>query len=141
MEVALLWCRGLLLIAKLQHHTIPYRTQLVGQGFILMQDNDPKHTSKLCQMYFKSKEEQHILQLMSWPAQSADLNPIELVWDELDWKVKAKQPTSATHLWQLLQESWAELSSVCIQSLMERMQRICEAVIAAKWGYFDETKV
>ena len=45
---------------------------------------------------------------MSWPAQ---LNPIELVWDELDWQVKAKQLTSAGHLGRLLQESWAELLS------------------------------
>ena len=44
-----------------QHLTIPSRTQLVGQGFVLMQDNDPKHTSKLCQKYIKSKEEQHAL--------------------------------------------------------------------------------
>ena len=76
-----------------QQHVIPSRTQLVAQGFVLMQDNDPNYTSKLCQRYIKNKEEQHVLQLMSWTAQSADLNPIELVWDELD------QPTSAAHLW------------------------------------------
>ena len=32
----------------LQHHTIPSGTQ---------QDNDPKHTSKLCQRWIKNKEE------------------------------------------------------------------------------------
>ena len=37
----------------------------------------------------KSKEEEHIHQLMSWPVQSVDLNPIELVLDELDQKVKS----------------------------------------------------
>ena len=37
--------------------------------------------------------------------ESVDLNPIELMWDELDRKVKAKQPTTADHLWQLLLES------------------------------------
>ena len=79
---------------------------------------------------------------MSWLAQSADLNPIELVWDELDQKVRAKQPTSAAHLGQHLQESWAELSSIYLQSLEERMLNICEVVIAkVGGGHFDEGKV
>ena len=43
------------------HHIIPSRTQLVVQGFVLMQDNDPKHMSKLCQWNIKSKEKQHVL--------------------------------------------------------------------------------
>ena len=59
-------------------------SRLVGQGFVLMQDYKPKHTSKLCHRYIKSKKEQLIVQQMSWPAQSADLNPIELMWDEFD---------------------------------------------------------
>ena len=105
-----------------------------------MQDNDPKHTSKLCQRYIKSKDVEHVFQLMSRPAQSVDLNPIELVLDELDRKVRARQATRAAHLRQLLQESWTELSSVYLQSLVERMQRICEAVIATKGGHFDESK-
>ena len=35
----------------LLYYTIPSGMRLVGQGFVLMQDNDPKHTSKLCQRY------------------------------------------------------------------------------------------
>ena len=54
----------------LQYHAIPSGTQLVGQGFVLMQDNDQKFTSKLCQRYIKSKEEQHIIQLKSRLVQS-----------------------------------------------------------------------
>ena len=77
---------------------------------------------------------------MSWLMQSADLNLIELTWDGLDQKVKAKQPSSVAHLWQLLQESWAKLPSVYLQSLAERMPRIYEAVIATKGGHFDESK-
>ena len=78
----------------LQYHAIPSEMQLVGQGFVLMQDNDPKCISKLCQRYIKSKEEQHVL-----PAYSADLNSIELMWDELGQKIRAKQPISVAHLW------------------------------------------
>ena len=111
----------------LQHHAIPSGTQLVVWGFVLMQDNDQKHTSKFCERYIKSKEEQHILQLMFWPAKSADLNPIELVLDEPDEKVRVKQLRSAAHLWQLLLESWAELSSIYFQFLAKRMLRICDS--------------
>ena len=100
----------------LQHQAIPSGTRFVEQGFVLMQDNDPKRTSKLYQRYIKSKEKRHVLQMISWPAQSADLNTIELVCDEIDRKIRAKQPTSAAHLWQLLLESWAELFSVFLQS-------------------------
>ena len=34
-----------------QHHAIPFEMQLVSQGFLFMQDNDTKHTSKFCQIY------------------------------------------------------------------------------------------
>ena len=78
---------------------------------------------------------------MSWRVQPADSNTIELVWDELERKVKTRQPTSAAQLLQLLHESWAELSSVKLQSLVERTTRICEAVIAAKGGHFNKSKV
>ena len=101
-----------------------------------MQDNDSNHTSKLWQRDIKSKEEQHALQLIFCPAQPADLNPIERVWDELDQKVRAKHATSTANFWQVLQESWAELSSVYIKSLVERLSRIYEAMIVTKGGHF-----
>ena len=78
---------------------------------------------------------------MPWPAQSADLNLIDVMCDELDRKVRAKQPTSAAHLWQLLQESWTEQFSLYLQSFVKRMAGVCEAVRAAKGGHFDESKV
>ena len=125
----------------LQCHAIPSGLHLVGQWFILQQDNDPKHTSRLCQNYLGRKEQNGFLQIMEWPAQSPDLNPIELVWDVLDRSVKAKQPTSATHLWELLQQCWEELSEQYLISIVERMPRVCSAAASAKGGYFDESKI
>ena len=60
-----------------------------------------QHTSWLCKGYLTKKESEGVLQQMTWPPQSPDLNPIEMVWDELDCRVKEKQPTSAQHMWEL----------------------------------------
>ena len=46
---------------------------------------------------------------MTWPAQSPDLNPTEMVWDELDHRMKEKQPTSAQHMWELIQDCWKSI--------------------------------
>ena len=56
-----------------------------------MQANDPKHPYKHYQGHNKSKEDKYIPRLIYWPVQSADLNPIELVWNELDEKDRAKK--------------------------------------------------
>jgi hypothetical protein len=46
---------------------------------------------------------------MTWPPQSPNLNPTEMVCDELDRRVKEMQPISAQHLWELLQDCWKSI--------------------------------
>ena len=38
-----------------------------------------------------------------------NLKQIKMVWDELDSRVKEKQPASAQHLWELLQDCWKRI--------------------------------
>ena len=92
----------------LQRHAIPSGFYFVVLSIVFQQDNDPKHTSRLCKGYL-TKESDGVLHQMTWPPQSPDLNPIEMVWDELDRRVKEKQPTSAQHMWELLQDSLKSL--------------------------------
>ena len=96
------------------------------------------NTSRLCKSYLAKKESDGVLRQMTWPPQSPDLNPIEMVWDEMDRRVKAKGPTSAQHLWELLQDCWKTISG---DYLMKLMPRVCKAVIKAKGGYFEESKI
>ena len=65
-----------------------------------------QHTSRLCKGYLTKKESDRVLHPMTWHPQSPDLKPIEMVLDKLDRRVKEKQPTSAQHMWELLQDGW-----------------------------------
>lgn len=135
------------IMKKEQYHNILVRSAipsgigLIGYGFTFQQDNDPKHTSKLCRNYLESKENEGVLQFMTWPPQSPDINPIEMLWEELDREVRKLRPTSQTHLWQCLEQSWYNLEPGKLHKLVERMPRICKAVIKAKGGYFDEKRL
>lgn len=122
----------------LKDFAIPGGLNLIGPGFVFQQDNDPKHSSKLCQNFLRKKKD---VKIMQWPSQSPDLSPIELVWDELDRRVKNQSPTSSEHLWQLLQSEWKKLDEQYFMKLISRMPRICEKVIKERGGHFDEAKI
>jgi hypothetical protein len=78
---------------------------------------------------------------MEWPAQSPDLNPIELLWEHLDRMVRKKCPSSQSNLWEVLQEAWGEISSDYLNKLTTRMPKVFMAVISANGGFFDESEV
>ena len=63
----------------LQRYSIPSGLHLVGLSFVFQQDNDPKHTSRLCKGYLTKKESEGVLHQMTWPPQSPDLNTIEMI--------------------------------------------------------------
>ena len=58
---------------------LPFTRQTFPDGYRFQQDNDPKHTSNRAKSFMKENN------INRWitPAESRDLNPIELVWHKL----------------------------------------------------------
>jgi hypothetical protein len=92
----------------LQRYAIPSGLHLVGH--LVFNRTMTHHTSRLYKAYLtKSVESEGVLHQITWPPKSPDLNPIEIVWDELDRRVKDKQQTNAQHMWELLQDCWQSI--------------------------------
>ena len=97
------------------------------------QDNDPKHTSRKATEWFDDKG----IQVLSWPAQSPDLNPIEHLWEHLKRRLwKYSDPPKGVHeLWDRLVDEWNGISPEVCQNLIESMPRCIQAVIKANGGH------
>lgn len=100
-------------------------------NFTFQQDNDPKHSSKLAREYFADKK----INVMSWPSQSPDMNPIEHLWDHLKRKIKARLPKNYTELKRIAQEEWHGISPDFCRNLVESMPDRAYALWLAKGGH------
>lgn len=100
------------------------RLQCVS-GWSYQQDNDPKHTAKITQEWFKKNK----VKTLSWPASSPDLNPIENVWGIMKKEIGKMKPKNLEELETCLIELWESIPLETIRSLVESMGRRCIKVI------------
>ncbi len=96
-----------------------------GRDCIVQQDNDPKHTAIIIREYW----EHNAIDILDWPSQSPDLNPIENLWGILDQKLKHRKPMNETQLFKMLEEEWKALPVSLLTKLVESMPQRCQAVI------------
>lgn len=112
--------------------SLTYYGRRVGD-VIFQQDNDPKHTSRMARNCLQELG----LTVMQWPAQSADLNPMEHLWSHLKRKLAehTEPPRSIHELWERCSTEWNRIDPLVCQNLIESMPRRVKAVVKAKGGH------
>ncbi|KAG2458981.1 TC1A transposase, partial [Polypterus senegalus] len=104
----------------------------LGRRFTFQQDSNPKHKARATMEWFQTK---HIHDdVLEWPSQSPDLNPIENLWQDLNTAVHKRCPTNLTELERFCKEEWARISVSRCAKLVETYPKRLVAVIAAKGG-------
>jgi len=114
----------------LQHAAVPTIQQ---HNLILQQDNARPHAARLTEDYLHAEG----VNVLPWPAYSPDLSPIEHLWDQLDRRVRSRDPPPQTlpALRQALQEEWDNFPQAKIRRLIASMRRRCKAVSDAQGGH------
>ena len=103
----------------------PFVAQNYDYKAKLHQDNDSKHSSRICSDALKNWD----IQWVKSPPKSPDLNPIEWVWADLKKKVRKRLCTCEQDLIQAVKEFWQKMTpQYCIQFInhLKIVSYICD---------------
>jgi hypothetical protein len=125
------------------HHVMPLiKKKTRGEpstiAWIFQQDGAKPHTAHQNMNYLRRKatEAGYSWTVMEWPAQSADLSPIENIWHYLKDQLRKypRLPTSKDDLFARLHTEWEKLGADALRPYVKSMRQRCEAVIEARGG-------
>ncbi|KAL0152568.1 hypothetical protein M9458_052291 [Cirrhinus mrigala] len=100
---------------------------------MLQHDNARPHVARICTQFLEAEN----IPVLAWPAYSADMSPIEHVWDALDRRVRQGVPVPANiqQLRTAIEEEWTNIPQATINNLINSMRRRCVALREANGGH------
>jgi transposase len=96
-------------------------SSLFQQQPVVMQDNASIHKARETIASFH----QLGIQLMEWPANSPDLNPIENLWSLLKYRIGYHFPTTREEVEAAVQLEWSRLTIADIAKICQSMRQRC----------------
>jgi len=112
----------------LDKYMIPASEDLFEGEFVFQQDSASCHTSKATLSWLKDNE----VQLLPWPVNSPDLNPIENIWGLMKKKLKILAPKDQNELTKFVNRAWYDISQDHCKKLVESMPDRLRDVIKAR---------
>ncbi|RMZ96550.1 Transposable element Tcb2 transposase, partial [Brachionus plicatilis] len=122
----------------LEYYLLPYlgtkfsREELAASYFI--QDNDPKHSSNLCTQFLRDNG----VNWLRTPPNSADFNPIEMLWSDLKTFVRKRQCRSLEELTKTIREFETNLSVEKCRKLSNHLKKVLTIVANNKGDWSNE---
>jgi len=124
---------GAAYVGTLRRHAVPtFRRTFPRRDGWFQHDNATPHTSKVAKAFLEKSG----MQVLDWPAQSPDINPIENLWAIVKQSIRQqkKQPTNLAQLKRRVKAAWKAIPKETITNLVDSMPRRIQAVIAAEGG-------
>jgi transposase len=90
-----------------------------------MAADDPKHTSRVAKEFLGN----NVPEVMDWPSNSPDLNPIENLWAIVKRNTELRRPKNLSELEIFLCEEWEKIPNSLLINLVNSMPQRCREVI------------
>lgn len=114
----------------LDHQLLPsiQRLQRSDGSFIFQQDGASCHTAKQNMKWLR----EHNIPVLTWPANSPDLSPIESLWGKMKKELRTNPAKNLDELKEKIQEVWDGITPEYCFNLVETLPSRITAVIKKK---------